>query len=267
MKSALTNIAQTVKEQDSDRFLLSMLMPAEFREDLLVLFAFYHEIAKTREVVSETMLGQIRLKWWQEAIENIYKSDAVLEHETLEALADVIARRGLAYEDFETLIYAREFDLEDVLPGNVEGFVNYCDFTLSPLMRLVMQIMGDEPKAEPVQAAAVNYALMGLLRAVPFHAARHRCYLPEDLMKQHGQGVNALYDLKPAEGLPDLVRSLCGVYEDGLAPQNIFLKASHILAQIYYHQLKSCGFDVFSSRMRLEPPLKTLRLAFGFKFL
>lgn len=268
MSSKLSYNAQMVQEHDPDRFLLTMLMPQEFREDLLTLFAFYYEIAKTREVVSETVLGQIRLKWWQEGIEEIYNGGAVREHETLQALAGVIERRALSYEYFETLIYAREFDLEDVLPSNLEGLVNYCDFTLGPLLKLVMQVMGDEPEGgEPVQPVAVNYALVGLLRALPFYAQGHRCLLPEDLMARHGVDKTDLYELKPGAGLPDLVRDILGVYEDGIRPQNKFLKASHSLAQIYYRQIVAVKYDVFDKRMALPPPFKALRLALSYKFL
>ena len=102
MNSDLSYSAQMVREHDPDRFLLTMLMPPTYREDLLTLFAFYYEVAKTREVVSETVLGQIRLKWWQESIEEIYKGGAVREHEIVQALAGVIGRRGLSYEYFPT---------------------------------------------------------------------------------------------------------------------------------------------------------------------
>lgn len=266
MNDKLPYCAQIVKDSDPDRFLLAMMMPESVREDLLTLFAFYHEIAKTREIVTETMLGQIRLKWWQETIKEIYDTGAVLEHEVLQELAKVIARRDLSYEYFETLIYAREFDLEDVQPGNLEGLVNYCDFTLSPLFKLVMQIMGDDPEAEPVQPVAVNYALTGLMRAVPFHAMQKRCYLPEDLLRQYGQSINALYEIKPSVSLPDLIREVLGVYEDRLKPQNKFLKASHILSQVYYRQIKSGKYDVFSNKMGIDPPFKILRLVLSYKF-
>lgn len=268
MTTNLSYCAQMVQEHDPDRFLITMLMPHDCREDLLALFAFYYEVAKTREVVSETVLGQIRLKWWQEAIEEIYKGGAVREHEILQALAGAIKRRGLSYAYFETLIYAREFDLEDMLPGNVEGLVNYCDFTLGPLLKLVMQVMGDEPEGgEPVQPVAVNYALVGLLRALPFYARGHRCLLPEDLMAKHGVDKADLYELKPGPGLPGLVCDLLGVYEDEVTPRNQFLKASHILAQIYYRQIKRVDYDVFDKRMGLPPAFKALRLAMSYKFL
>ncbi|MFP4313799.1 MAG: phytoene/squalene synthase family protein [Alphaproteobacteria bacterium] len=259
--------AQIVKEQDPDRFLLAMMMPTQYRDDLIVLFAFYHEIAKTREVVTETRLGQIRLKWWQEAIREIYNSGKVLQHEVLQALAGVIERRGLEYQDFETLIFAREFDLEDVLPGNLEGLVNYCDFTLSPLFRLVLQIMGETPENDMVQAVAVNYAIIGLMRAVPFHASQRRCYLPEDLLARHGQSLNQLYEMKPSDDLPEIVREVLSVFEKNIKPHNKFLKASQQLSCLYESQLRSAHFDPFAKKMALPPPFKVLRLVFSYKFL
>lgn len=268
MNQNLSHAALSVKDNDPDRFLLSMMMPADIRADLLTLFAFNHEIAKTREVVSETMLGQIRLKWWQEAIKAYYDTGVALEHDILRGLCDVIARRKLAYDDFEMMIYAREFDLEDVLPGNLEGLANYCDFTLSPLMRVVMQIMGEGAKTGhvPVQAVSINYAIAGLLRAVPFHAHHNRCYMPEDLMQRYGQDKHGLYAGKISPDFPKLVKDVAGLYAGGLKPANRFLKASNHLAQIYMTQLKSCQYNVFDPRMRLDPPMKVLRLAFAQKF-
>ncbi|MFN3701391.1 MAG: phytoene/squalene synthase family protein [Alphaproteobacteria bacterium] len=265
----LSYCADIVREYDPDRYFITMMMPHDMREDILALLAFNHEIAKTREVVSETMLGQIRLKWWIEAIAEIYESGAVLEHEILQALAKAIERRGLRYEYFETLVHAREFDLEDVLPAHLEGLAHYCDFTLTPLLRLIMQVMGDDPETgmDAPQAVALNAALIGLVRAVPFHAAQRRCYMPEDLMAKHAQSKYALFEGKIAAEFPQVVEAVLSPYIDDLKPQNLYLKALHSLAQIYFRQLKSAGFDPFSVKMRLDPPFKALRLYSSVKFL
>lgn len=269
MNQNISTIAQMVREQDPDRFLITMMMPPEFHEDILALLALNIEIAKTREVVSETMLGQIRLKWWQEAIQAIYDTGIALEHDVLRALARAITRRGLSYAYFETMIYAREFDLEDVLPGNLEGLANYCDFTLSPLLKLIMQVMGDDPESgsEPVQAVALNYAVTGLLRAVPFHGGQQRCYMPEDLMNRFAQNKFALYEGKIAPEFPAIVQEVSSLFVKGLKPENEFLKASNHLAQIYWRQLKANRYDVFAPKMQIQPAFKALRLVFAQKFL
>lgn len=261
-KAALSYCGQLVKEQDPDRFLLSMFAPADTREALWALFAFNHEIAKTREVVSETQLGLIRLQWWRDAIEGVYERDEVLEHEVLQALARSIQEYDLPRDLFDTLIYAREFDLEDVLPGNVEGLVNYADFTTTPLLKLAVKITGGDMDAEPVQPVAVNYALAGILRAVPFYAQQRRCYLPEDLLKKAGQRMDHLYEMKPVERLAEVVEAVAGQSVGGVRCENRFLSKSNRMAEIYLKQLKNVKFDAFSSKILVQPAFKTFRLLF-----
>lgn len=281
MKQGLSYCGQVVRENDPDRFLLSMFAPADppssnglrrdigRREALWALFAFNHEIAKTREVVSETSLGLARLQWWREAIGKIYDSPspdgygaAGGGHEVLKALAPAIKTYGLARDYFDTLIYAREFDLENICPASLEGFLKYADFTTTPLMSLALQICGDEPDMDPVPAVAVNYAMAGLLRAVPFHASQRRCYLPEDLMQKHNVTLTNLFDfLKPGEGMKEVVREVAGQFVPGIHPSSRLLRATQGLAGIYMGQIRRRGYDVYSRKMLISPAFKELRLA------
>ena len=48
-----------VRNNDPDRFVLAMLAPEPVREALIALYAFNIEVARTRELVSEAMLGEI----------------------------------------------------------------------------------------------------------------------------------------------------------------------------------------------------------------
>ncbi len=253
--------AEQVKAYDPDRYLLSMFAPEASRDALFALFAFNLEIAKTREVVSETQLGLIRLQWWREAISEIYDSGIALEHEVLMALAGAIEKYDLPQEHFEKLIYAREFDLEDVLPGNIEGLINYADFTTTPLMKLAVKVAGGDDDVEPVQPVSVNYALAGLLRSVPHFARQRRCLLPEDLLKQHGQRMDKLYDLKPADGLPEVVEKVASLTVRGVRCDNRFLRKTQKLSEIYLKQIKGVKNDVFSPKLGAEPHFKVLRLA------
>ena len=252
--------AQQVREYDPDRYLLSMFAPADRREGLWALFAFNIEIAKTREVVSETQLGLIRLQWWREAITEMYDSGIALEHGVLQALARAIEVYELPQEHFEKLIFAREFDLEDVLPENIEGLIKYADFTNTPLMKLAVQVAGDDPDAEPVQPVSVNYALAGIVRSVPHFARQRRCLLPEDLLKQHEQRLDKLYELKPSEGLPHVVEAVTGHIVRGMRCENRFLRKAQKLAEIYAKQVQAVKYDVFSPKMGREPVLKVLRV-------
>jgi len=256
---------QVVKEHDPDRFLLSHFAPAEHRGALWALFAFNHEIAKTREVVSETQLGLIRLQWWREAIEEIYADGDVREHKVVEALAEVIQAYDLnnqdAREHFDALIYAREFDLEDVLPSDLEGTLHYVDYTSTPLMMLVAKVLG--ASSDPVQVVGSNYALAGILRATLSFAQQRRCYLPQDLMTEHDVYLNQLYALKEQGGLRSVVKAVADQFVDGVQCDDRYLKTSQKLSALYIKQLKRLDYNVFHPRANLPPAFKALRLYIG----
>ena len=73
-------MAGLVRQHDRDRFLTTLFAPDDRREDLLALYAFNHEVAKTREVVSEPTLGRIRLQWWRDNLEAIYAGQPPRRH-------------------------------------------------------------------------------------------------------------------------------------------------------------------------------------------
>ncbi len=261
MNSELSYCGALVQAHDPDRFLLSMFARSEVREDLWALFAFNYEIAKTREVVTETQLGMIRLQWWRDALAGVYENGEVPEHEVLRALAGAIARHDLPRELFDTLIYAREFDLEDVLPGNVEGLVNYADFTSTPLLKLAVKIAGGDYETEPVQAVGVNAALVGVLRATMFYAGQRRCYLPEDLLKKAGQRMDHLYEGKIVEGMNEVIKTILDQYVEGVSCENRFLRAGNRLSGLYKKQIKALNYNVFDPKVLQPPPFKVLRLS------
>jgi phytoene synthase len=58
-------IAALVRRHDPDRFLTSLFAPPAQRDALLTLYAFNHELARAREVISEPPLALIRLQWWR----------------------------------------------------------------------------------------------------------------------------------------------------------------------------------------------------------
>lgn len=252
---------ETVRTYDPDRFLLSMFAPAACREDLWALYAFNHEIAKTREVVSDTKLGLIRLQWWRDAIEDIYAGGtAVPEHPVVEGLARAISAHGLQQDDFNTLIYAREFDLEDRLPANMAGLVNYADYTSTPLLNLTRRIVAPHNTAD-LRPLAVAWALTGILRATPVHLAQRRCYLPADLLPL----VHRHFEGKELDKVAVAAGDVGGKAAEYLAasPSGLpkILRVQKKLTRLYLAQLSRAGHDVFSPLLKMPPAFREIRLA------
>jgi NADH dehydrogenase [ubiquinone] 1 alpha subcomplex assembly factor 6 len=271
-EAALSYCGREVRRHDNDRYQTCLFAPADRREGLFALYAFNVEVAKTREVVTEPILGRIRLQWWREAVEELF-GGTVRRHEVVQGLASAVAAHGLSRPLIDRLIDAREADLDDEAPATLACLVSYAEATGAPLAQLALEILGVRTAAamEAARHVGIAWSLTGLLRAVPFHAGGRRLYLPRDLLERHGVAPARLFDLKSPEGLPEVVRAVAGAASDHLrqarsrrrdvprAAVPALLPAT--LADIYLSTLARAGHDPFDGRVRLADPLRPLRLA------
>jgi phytoene/squalene synthetase len=76
-----------VRRSDEDRWLASQYAAPKLKQALLALYAFQTELRRIPSAVSEPPLGEIRLQWWREAIEEIRDGKAPRAHPVVEALA------------------------------------------------------------------------------------------------------------------------------------------------------------------------------------
>jgi len=179
MADAFAACERMVRAADPDRYFSALFAPAALRPFLFVLYAFNVEVARVAETVREPMLGAIRLEWWRETAEGAAKGTP-RNHDVARGLAELLARHPQALAGLEALIAARAFDSS---AGHFADFValeNYVDATSGALMRLAIAVLGGDTRL--AREAGLAYGLTGLLRALPFHNARHKLYLPLDLL-------------------------------------------------------------------------------------
>jgi phytoene synthase len=271
-RGALSHCAREVLENDHDRYLTALFVPAVHREAVFALYAFNAEVARTREAVSEPILGQIRLQWWREALDGIYQGE-VREHPVVEGLSEAINNYGLERAPFAALLDAREGDLDDAPPADLAALEAYAGATSGTLSALVMSVLGFTGGAPSHAARLVGtaWALTGLMRAVGFHAQTQRLYLPGDLLRDQGIDRNALFGGKPSPALSNVVREVT-VRAGDLLTQARSLKGEvpraarkglllAVLADHYLGDIAFAGYDPFT----LPPatPAQPLRLAWA----
>lgn len=175
LKRAQQYCVLEVRKFDPDRYLTALVASPEQRYPLFALFAFNLELAKICESVSEPMLGRIRLQWWRESIKEIYNGTP-REHGVITALVPVIKRYGISPKLFEEMIDAREFDLERRNPKNLSEFLSYAGGTSGILFKIVAILSNSDQ--ETAHKLGVTWAIIGLMKSIPFHQALGRCYLP-----------------------------------------------------------------------------------------
>jgi len=175
------DIDTLVRRVDEDRWLASRFASAQVRARLRAIYAVNYEIARTAETVSEAGIGQIRLAWWREALQEIAQGAAPRAHPVLEAYAAAAAEGSMPAAAWDAMIDARELDLEAAPFASWSDVDAYLDATAGNVMRLALAACG-APREERglVEPAAWAWGYVGLLRAQPAWKARGREILPRE---------------------------------------------------------------------------------------
>ncbi len=156
-----------------------MAAPPDRRAGLLALYAFNLEIARAPYVASESMLAEIRLRWWTDAVAEIFAGAPPRRHEVVAPLAEAVAGGELPQELFDGMIAARLFDAGDAPFDDLDALRAYVDATSGNLMDLAARHLGAAGAALPVvRRFARGAGVAALLRALPDLEALGRAPLP-----------------------------------------------------------------------------------------
>ncbi len=255
LDEAYERAAAAVQSGDRDRYLADLFAPEAFRRHLFALHAFNGEIARVRDVVSDAMLGEIRLQWWRDAIAN----GAAGGHPIATALNATIAKFHLPKEAFGRLIDARLFDLYDDPMPSLNDLEGYAGDTASALIQLAAIVLADgqDPgTAEAAGHAGVAYALTGLMRALPIHARRGQLFLPVAMIATRGLDTRTVFAGKTTPELKTLLTDLRTIArqhlteaERGIADLVPQVKAAFLplaLVRPYLDRMERSDYEPFS---------------------
>lgn len=290
--------AGQVHEFDRDHWLTALFAPEAVRPSLYALYAFNIEISRVPDLVSEPMLGEIRLQWWREVLDALRWGD-IRDHPVAQGLAHAMAEGsgGRHIEVMEGLIDARAADLYPVRISDMAELEAYALSTVSPVLATAARLLGAPGNMEGDEdynldslsrAAGLAVAFTGVLRSMAFHGAQDRVYLPGDLLADEGVDVADVIAGHYSPGLGAVICAVaavarahviearglwCGMgrgmgrAKQGIAGLPAFLPVA--LADLYLKPFERVGFDPF--KQRRETPvyrrqLRLLRAAFTGNF-
>lgn len=248
----LAPVMDDLRRDDRDRYLTALLAPSQAREGLLAVYGFNLEIARVRETVSEELIGRMRLQWWRDRLDDVFAGTPP-KHPVAEPLTWAVQRFGLAREDMENLIDAREDDLAGGTPPDMAALEDHVLRTAVPVLNLALQVLGQDkgPAAAAVPDVAMAHALTGILRAVPFHLRAGVIRLPGDYCRDAGLDLGRLHDRGPAGQEAELA----------LVVRKIADRAAGALTSARRHAVPRAALPAFLPARLAGRDLKRLRKA------
>jgi len=173
-----------------------MAAPVAARAGLFALYALNVEVARAPWVTQESMIAEMRLQWWRDALEEIAKGGPVRRHEVVTPLARLLPPEMAA--EMDEMVAMRRWDIYRDPFEDSAHFERYIDQSSGTLMLAGARMLG--PVDEGVlRDYAYASGLANWLRALP--ALEERGRIP--LLDGTPEGVRALAD----EGLQRLARA------------------------------------------------------------
>jgi len=270
--SPQTYCGTEVRVNDPERYLISLFAADEDRGALHALYAFNLELAKVATIVSEPLLGQVRLQWWRESIAGIYDGSP-RHHEVVLALAEAVKDRDLPRDMFETMITGREVELEAGPPETVADLEAYLRSTAGELVALGLRAVGAGEGDDLIDAGrsvGIASGYMTILRALRSQRGRQRPLVPAEVLARHGVAPEDVAQGRVAAGLSKAVEELAHQARTHLAEARRKAgrpKRRHMaplltgaLLPSYLGSLKSAGYDLGTANFERGSLGRTLRV-------
>jgi len=213
----LRECASLVRREEHDRYLTVLYAKSADQPTLFALYAFHVEIAKVHDVVSDPILGEMRLQWWRESVEGLFEG-APRQHEVVLALRGPVERGLIARNELDALIDARAPDLYDEQPQTLEDLESYLLATSGGIQRLAVKALGGgDASQHAAEAVGLAWGLTGIMRALPYHVSQNRIYIPRAMMEAAGLTNPARPEGEQKAALAEILKALDGRARDHIA--------------------------------------------------
>ncbi|ARN80320.1 phytoene/squalene synthase family protein [Methylocystis bryophila] len=171
-----------LREKDRDGWLATLFAPTARRKHLHALHAFLLEVMEIPGKVTQPLLGEMRLRWWEDALA-AREEGSQQAHPVADALIDTLDHCSLSQEEVTAFLDAHVADLYDDPMPTMAALLGYCDRTAAAPLRWSAQALGAPGDGRALTEAGTALGLLRVLRRLPKGGAQ---FLPEDLLEAHG---------------------------------------------------------------------------------
>ncbi|ESO96592.1 hypothetical protein LOTGIDRAFT_202114 [Lottia gigantea] len=257
---------EIVSKSDREHYLCSLLWYGLERRASFALRAFNVELAQVRDVVSEKQIGIMRLKFWNDTLENIYKGTPRETPVSLE-LSGAVHHFKLI-----NMIEARSEQLQGKKFQTIQDVEDYGEKTMSSLNYLHLQVLGIENIHADHAASHIGKAqsLITLLRATPYHAGKRQVNLPTDLLIKNKVSEESIIRGVNDQTVKDIIYDIASTahlhlkharsFKNQVPSKSHLAFLSTVSCEWYLKTLQKADFNVFDSSLQQRNNMLPMKL-------
>ncbi len=214
--------AALVRDQDFDRYAATLFVGTAPRRALLALAAFNVEIVRIPRLVSQPLVGDIRLQWWSDLLDGTAHGGESGNPVAAELLWAIDSYR-LPTAPLRRLIEARQFDLYNDPMPDLAVLQDYLDATVGGLLHLGAMLLRPAPGGpqdvdlHAAHAAAMALGIAQLIARLPYDGSRRQLYVPKDLLERHGSSPEEVFAGRQTTAMQAALIELIAVGQSHLA--------------------------------------------------
>ncbi|PPQ69609.1 hypothetical protein CVT24_001365 [Panaeolus cyanescens] len=260
-----------IRKHDYDSYLISHFYPKHVQPGYFAIKAFSVELASVADTVSNSVIGQMRMQFWRDAIKGI-NDGRPPKHPVALALFDASKKWKLSSYHLKRIVDARDAELQSPSYLTVDSLTSHAESTSSTVLYLLLQLLSlhssDLSHAASHLGTAQTFST--LLRALPYHAKKGEMVIPAELTAKHGVNQEEVFRYGPeAPGIESAVFDFATVGHDhlltardmiskmqgsnGKVPKEampVFL--SGVPVSNYLKRLEHVGFNAFDPKLQVR---------------
>ena len=263
LEESLRYTRSLTREHYENFSVASLLVPKRLRQDYCNVYAYCRWADDLGDETGDPNLSLDLLRWWREQLAAMECGEAY--HPVFVSLKETAARHELPRQDLEDLVRAFEQDQSKRNYAGYDDLLEYCRYSANPVGRLVLRINGyrDPDLFKLSDAICTALQLANHWQDVARDWRIGRVYVPEDVMRAHGTGPDALAaDMARGSASPefreavrDLTERAHGLFVAGLPLADRLSGRLSVEIEMFARagiavlsKIRSSGFDTISKR-------------------
>ncbi|CAK9807401.1 NADH dehydrogenase (ubiquinone) complex I, assembly factor 6 [Anthophora plagiata] len=262
---------ELVRKHDYENFLCTLFLSYETRAVAFAIRAFNVEVAQVRDQVNDYKIGEMRLKFWIDALNNIYKGSSPQNPIMLE-LHEILQKYSLSKHYFKRLIDIRSEKLCDYSFNDMTAIERYAEYSNSSIYYLLLEAHGVTNINADHAASHMGKAhgIINLIRSVRYNAAKRINMLPQDILMKYGVSTEAVLQGQSSKELQNVIYDVASYaklhldtvisLKSNLGKETSLIFLPIICLQKYLEELRRVDFNIFDAKLYRKDNLLPLYL-------